>query len=94
MDQIMDLMDDLNIEVDRLGLVVNLYDPRKGYIATSSLKAWQAVEDPPLVAILRDLKEQREAVRKNLPLLSYAPASEFAGQFRTLATKLDERIVR
>jgi chromosome partitioning protein len=90
MDQIEDLREDLKIEIDHLGLVVNLYDSRKGYIATSSLANWRALGDPPVVAVIPELKEQREAVRKHLPLIAYAPDSEQAEIMRALARDLAE----
>lgn len=83
--QIEDLCDDLSLEVDYLGLVVNLYDSRRGYVATSSLDSWKAIGDPKVLAVIGDLKEQREAVRKRMPLLSYAPLSDQAEAMRQVA---------
>jgi chromosome partitioning protein len=88
MDQMEDLRADLGIQLSQLGLVVNLYDARRGYIATSSLEKWQALDEPPVLAVLPDRKEQREAVRLQRPLLSYAPGSEQAQLFRELARRL------
>jgi chromosome partitioning protein len=86
--QIEDLRDDLHLEVDYLGIVVNLYDPRRGYIATSSLQAWMDIKDPRVVAVVGDLTEQRKAVRLKQPLLSYAPSSEQAVTMRALAREI------
>ncbi|MGW7276601.1 ParA family protein [Streptomyces sp. NPDC054864] len=83
--QITDLCDDLSLDVDYLGLVVNLYDSRRGYVATSSLAEWRKLGDPPVLAVIGDLKEQRETVRKRRPLLSYAPHSDQAEAMRTIA---------
>ncbi|MFJ8547380.1 ParA family protein [Streptomyces sp. NPDC093586] len=83
--QIEDLCQDLSLEVDYLGLVVNLYDSRRGYVATSSLENWKALGDPKVLAVIGDLKEQREAVRKRMPLLSYAPHSDQAEAMRQVA---------
>lgn len=83
--QIEDLRGDLNLDIDYLGLVVNLYDSRRGYIATSSLKDWRDIGDPEVLAVIGDLKEQREAVRLRQPLLVYAPRSEQANAMRSLA---------
>ena len=83
--QIQDLCEDLSLEVDYLGLVVNLYDSRRGYVATSSLDSWKAIGDPKVLAVIGDLKEQREAVRKRMPLLSYAPHSDQAEAMRQVA---------
>jgi chromosome partitioning protein len=83
--QIEDLCEDLRMEMDYLGLVVNLYDSRRGYVATSSLEQWKSIGDPPVLAIISDLKEQREAVRMRKPLLSYAPHSDQAEAMRKIA---------
>ncbi|MCY0939504.1 ParA family protein [Streptomyces sp. H34-S4] len=86
--QINDLRDDLSLDIDYLGLVVNLYDGRRGYIATSSLQAWMDIKDPRVVAIVPDLKEQREAVRVKQPLFVYAPKGEQAIALRALAREI------
>lgn len=83
--QINDLSADLNLDIDYLGLVVNLYDSRRGYVATSSLKSWKSLGTPPVLAVINDLKEQREAVRQTKPLLAYAPHSEQAEAMRQIA---------
>jgi chromosome partitioning protein len=85
--QIEDLRLDLNLDIDYLGIVVNLYDGRRGYVATSSLKAWKELGDPPVLAVINDLKEQREAVRQTRPLLSYAPHCEQAEAMRQIARR-------
>lgn len=82
--QVESIVEDCGIEVQSLGLVVNLYDSRRGYVATSSLKAWRDLQDPPVLAVIGDLKEQREAVRKVKPLLNYAPLSEQAEAMRQI----------
>ncbi|MFJ5549826.1 ParA family protein [Streptomyces sp. NPDC093225] len=86
--QINDLRDDLALDIDYLGLVVNLYDGRRGYIATSSLQAWMDIKDPRVVAIVPDLKEQREAVRLKQPLFVYAPKGDQAVVLRALAREI------
>ncbi|MGW7102469.1 ParA family protein [Streptomyces sp. NPDC054838] len=86
--QINDLRDDLSLDIDYLGLVVNLYDGRRGYIATSSLQAWMDIKDPRVVAIVPDLKEQREAVRVKQPLFVYAPKGDQAVALRALAREI------
>lgn len=83
--QIDDLCTDLSLQIDHLGLVVNQYDSRRGYVATSTLKSWKSVGDPRVLAVIGDLKEQREAVRKKMPLLSYAPTSDQAEAMRQVA---------
>lgn len=86
--QIEDLRNDMDLDIDYLGLVVNLYDPRRGYIATSSLEGWMDIKDPRVVAIVSERKEQKEAVRMKQPLLSYAPKSQIAISMRAMAREL------
>ncbi|WAU78469.1 ParA family protein (plasmid) [Streptomyces sp. Qhu-G9] len=86
--QIDDLRGDLKIDIDYLGIVVNLYDGRRGYIATSSLQGWVDIKDPRVVGLIGDLKEQKEAVRMKQPLLSYAPKSQQAIGMRALAREI------
>ncbi|MFF7183002.1 AAA family ATPase [Streptomyces sp. NPDC008121] len=86
--QIEDLRDDMHLELDYLGIVVNHYDARRGYIATSSLQAWMDIKDPRVVGVIGDLKEQKEAVRAKLPLLEYAPRCSQAVAMRALAREI------
>ncbi|TVL88447.1 ParA family protein [Streptomyces sp. SAJ15] len=86
--QVEDLRNDLALEVDYLGIVVNHYDARRGYIATSSLQAWMDIKDPRVVGVIGDLKEQKEAVRVKRPLLAYAPKSDQAVAMRALAREI------
>ncbi|MEU9979550.1 ParA family protein [Streptomyces sp. NPDC051014] len=86
--QIDDLRADLQVDIDYLGVVVNLYDSRRGYIATSSLQGWVDIKDPRVVGLIGDLKEQKEAVRVKQPLLSYAPKSQQAVGMRALAREV------
>lgn len=86
--QIDDLRSDLQVNIDYLGIVVNLYDSRRGYIATSSLQGWVDIKDPRVVGLIGDLKEQKEAVRVKKPLLSYAPRSQQAIGMRALAREV------
>ncbi len=87
-EQIEDLVDDLDIEVTQLGFVVNLYDSRKGYVVTSSLESWKSFEDPPVLTVIPDLKEQREAVRLKESLLHYSPDCEQSECMREIARKV------
>ncbi len=84
-DQIEDLEADLRLEIDSLGIVVNLFDSRRGFIATSSLEEWHSLEDQHVIAVVDDLKEQRETVRLKKPLLAYVPESKQANVMRLIA---------
>ncbi|MFH8483651.1 ParA family protein [Streptomyces sp. NPDC018055] len=86
--QIEDLRGDMHLELDYLGIVVNHYDARRGYIATSSLQAWVDIKDPRVVGVIGDLKEQKEAVRLKRPLLAYAPRCDQSVGMRALAREI------
>jgi chromosome partitioning protein len=86
-DQVDDLCEDLKVQIDIVGFVVNLYDARNGYIATSSLEAWES-QDEPVLGVVPELKEQREAVRRKEPLLAYEPDCEQAQVLRSIARRI------
>ncbi|WP_420082616.1 ParA family protein (plasmid) [Streptomyces sp. JL4002] len=88
MNQISSLSGDMDLPLALLGIVVNLYDSRRGFIATSSLQGWRDLGTPPVIGVIPDLKEQREAVRLKQPLLEYAPESEQASCMRELTRRL------
>lgn len=88
MNQISSLTDDMDLPLALLGIVVNLYDSRRGYIATSSLQGWKDLGTPPVLSVIPDLKEQREAVRVKKPLLEYAPDSAQAACMRELTRRM------
>jgi chromosome partitioning protein len=86
--QINDMMTDLGLQIDYLGIVVNHYDARRGTVATESLREWLALGDEgdiEVLAVVGDLKEQREAVHVKQPLLSYAPRCMQAHLMRVIA---------
>ncbi|MFF9870416.1 ParA family protein [Streptomyces sp. NPDC013953] len=87
-DQIQDMVTDMDVEIAMLGFVVNMYDSRKGFIATSSLDSWKEIGEPPVVAVVPERKEQREAVRLKQPLLSYEPDCEQSEVMRTIARRI------
>jgi chromosome partitioning protein len=90
-EQIDALCDDLEIDICDLGFIVNLYDIRKGYVLTSSLEQWKSVGEqggPEVLAVVNDLKDQREAVRTKTPLLVWAPDSEQADAMRDIARRI------
>ncbi|MFB7359634.1 ParA family protein [Streptomyces gardneri] len=86
--QLEDLRSDLALDLDYLGIVVNQYDARRGFIATSSLQGWIDIKDPRVVGVIGDLKEQKEAVRMKRPLLAYAPRCDQAVGMRALAREI------
>ncbi|MFC5150008.1 ParA family protein [Streptomyces aureoversilis] len=86
--QIAALDEDFGAQVDYLGIVVNKYDARRGYVATSSLELWQSLGEPRVVGVIPDLREQREAVRVKRPLLDYAPSCKQAIILRDIAKEI------
>ncbi|AXK34660.1 ParA family protein [Streptomyces armeniacus] len=85
-EQIQELSNDMDVLIGELGFVVNMYDSRRGWVATSSLDGWKELGD--VVAVIPDQSEQRKAVRLKQPLLSYAPDSEQADAMRKIALKV------
>ena len=76
----------LGIEVPVAGLVVNLYDSRRGRVATSMLETFQRRDD--VLAVIGDRKEIREGWRLRQSVIDHAPTSEPAGWYRDLASRL------
>ncbi|MFJ3762543.1 ParA family protein [Streptomyces sp. NPDC090080] len=87
-DQIQDLIEDMEIDIALLGFVVNMYDSRKGFVATSSLDQWSSIGDPAVLAVVPELKDQREAVRVKKPLLVHAPYGDQADAMRVVARRI------
>lgn len=84
--QIETLADVLSLDVRLLGLVVSLYDARRGRIVTSVMDALQARGD--VLAVIGDRREIREGWRLHAPVVEHAPESDAAGWYRDLATRL------
>jgi chromosome partitioning protein len=76
------------IEVDYLGLIINAYDSRRGKLVQENKDEWEKSSSPPVLAVIGDLKEGREAADGEIPLLVYAPDSEHAQVMRDLAKEL------
>jgi chromosome partitioning protein len=86
--QVTQVCQDWSMSLHQFGLVVNKYDSRKGLVATTSLEKWKALGTPPVLTIVRDLKEQREAVRVKKALLAYEPECEQSHCMREIVRKL------
>ena len=86
--QVTTLCEALRIDVEVLGLVVNLYDARRGRIATSMLEAFHRRND--VLAVIHDRKEIREGWRLHQPVVEHAPDSEAAGWYRALAKRITQ----
>lgn len=85
-EQIGDLTEEMDVDIAQLGFVVNMYDSRKGFVATSSLEEWQKIGDPPVLAVVPELKDQREALKA--PLLAHAPYCDQSETMRTIARRI------
>ncbi|WP_459964125.1 ParA family protein [Nocardia sp. IFM 10818] len=86
--QMTTLQDGLKIQLAIAGLIVNLYDGRKGGIATSTLAAFEK-HQLDVLAVIKDRKEVREAWREHTTVFAHAPESDTAETFRALAARLD-----
>ncbi|MEV6562965.1 ParA family protein [Nocardia sp. NPDC051756] len=89
--QVATLQEELKIELDIAGLVVNMYDGRKGRIATSTLEAFEK-HPLDLLAVFKDKKEVREAWRLRTTVFEHAPESETTEGFRALVGRLDPEL--
>jgi chromosome partitioning protein len=86
--QVATLQDALGVTLDIAGLVVNMFDARRGRIATSTLAAFEA-HPLPVLAIVRDRKDAREAWRLHKTVLEHAPDGDTARSIRGLPGRLD-----
>ncbi|OLE20384.1 MAG: hypothetical protein AUG49_25265 [Catenulispora sp. 13_1_20CM_3_70_7] len=75
----------LRLTVTMLGLVVNMYDARRGNVATSTMGAYQSHPSLKVLATIQDRKEVRQGWRYKKTVLAHAPESEAAGWYRDLA---------
>ncbi|MFE3227631.1 ParA family protein [Nocardia sp. NPDC059228] len=90
--QMTTLQQGLKIQLEIAGLIVNMYDGRRGGIATSTLAAFQK-HQLDVLAVIKDKKEVREAWREHTTVFAYAPESATAENFRALAMRLDPTLV-
>ena len=86
--QITTLCQALGIDLDIAGLVVNLYDARRGKIATSTRSAFEK-HPLGLLATLKDRSDLREAWRLHATVFAHAPTGPSATTYRDLARALD-----
>jgi chromosome partitioning protein len=87
LEQVTAVKSELRTEVDIAGMVVNLYDSRRGHIVTSTL---ESLKQMPLeiLAVINDRAAIREAWRAGQAVIDYAPNSDSATAFRSLAKGL------
>jgi len=84
LEQVTAVKSELRTEVEIAGMVVNLYDSRRGHIVTSTL---ESLKQMPLqiLAVINDRAAIREGWRAGQAVIDYAPNSDSAGAFRSLA---------
>lgn len=82
------LMAMARVQVDEIGFVVNAYDGRRGASVQKRKEEWEERSAPGTLAVLGDLKEQREAQDRSIPLLEYDPDCPLSQDLRTLAREL------
>lgn len=87
--QIKTIQAELRTQFDLLGMVVNLYDKRRGQVVTSTLDALKAMPLE-ILAVISDRTAVREAWRVGLPVILHAPQSPSAQEYRQLAKALME----
>ncbi len=90
--QINTLQQALGIELDIAGLIVSMYDSRRGRIATSTLSAFEA-HALPVLAVMKDRADIREAWRLRTAVIEHATTGQSAAAFRGLARTLDPTLV-
>lgn len=89
LEQVNTMRRELRVDVELVGMVVNLYDRRRGQIVTSTLEALEQMPLP-ILTVIKDLATVREAWRAGIPVVDYAPDSASAQTFRALAKALIE----
>lgn len=86
--QIATLQDVVGITLTIAGLVVNMYDARRGRIATTTLEAYRN-HRLPVLGVFGQRKEITEAWRAKQTVIQYAPHSRIATGYRQLVRTLD-----
>ncbi|MFJ8677709.1 ParA family protein [Streptomyces sp. NPDC093589] len=83
--QVAILSDDMDVQIDILGLIPTRFDMRDGEIVSSMLEAFRNLGSPPVIAEIRKRTDIRKAWRAKQPVLEYDPKCEAAEWFRGLA---------
>jgi len=79
------LSEEMDIQLDILGLVPSRIDMRDGAVVTSTLEAFRGLGDPPVIAEIKKRTELRKAWRAKVTVLEYAPKADISDWFRDLA---------
>lgn len=87
LEQVAAVKAELRTEINILGMIVNLFDKRRGQIVTSTLDTLRTMPLE-ILGIIQDRTAIREAWRVGVPVIEHAPGSDSAASFRTLAKQL------
>lgn len=85
--QIASIRKQLRTEVDIIGMIVGMYDARRGVAVTSTYEALKGMPFP-ILATVPDRAAIREAWRAGQSVIAYAPSSDAAQVYRDLAKSL------
>lgn len=77
----------LDVELSIAGMVVNLYDKRRGRVVTSTLEALKAMPLP-ILAVVPDNKALREMWRHKSPAVEHADGSKPAELYRQIVRQI------
>ena len=87
--QIRSIEDELEMDLNILGVVINLYDSRRGRIATSTKAAFEKMDHVNVLGVVKDRTTIREIWRRHKPIQEYDANSEVVTWFEDLAEKVE-----
>jgi chromosome partitioning protein len=87
LEQVATMQAELRVSIELLGMVVNLFDKRRGQIVTSTLETLRTMPLP-ILGIVPDRAALRESWRAGVPVVVYAPDTDAAQAYRDLAKAL------
>jgi len=82
------LMEMTRVKVDELGFIINAYDARRGASVQKKKDEWEERANPGVLQVFGDLKEQRDATDRHVPLFEWAPDCELVDGLRSMAKEL------
>ncbi|MEV0097362.1 ParA family protein [Streptomyces sp. NPDC050738] len=82
------LMKMTRVQVDELGFIINAYDGRRGASVQKKRDEWEERTSPGVLYCFGDLKEQRDATDRHVPLFEWAPECELVEGMRSIAKEL------
>ena len=82
------LMKMTRVQVDELGFVINAYDGRRGASVQKKREEWEELSAPVVLQVFGDLKEQRDATDRGIPLFEWEPECDLVVGLRSMAKEL------